>query len=130
MNTKTIIAAVALALSSAASFASNNAWHVPQADESSSTLTRDEARAELARATAAGEIINRGALGVTVKGAGTPASPGLTRAQVKAELEAAQKAGELPVSFAAKSSRELFPGLYPVAQPIGVAHSGNAVNMN
>jgi len=130
MNTKTIIAAVALALGSASSFASNIAWHVPQTDENPSTLTREEVRAELARASAAGEIINRGALGVTIKEADTPARSSLTGAQVNAELEAAQKAAELRVSFAAKTSRELFPGLYPAAQPMGVAHAGDAVHVN
>lgn len=131
MNTKTMMAAVALALGSASSFASSNAWHVPQVDENPSTLTRDEVRAELARAIAAGDVVGiPKAYGLTARTVGTTADSGLTRAQVTAELEAAQKAGEMRVSFAARRSRDLFPGLYPVAQPIGVAHSGSAVDVN
>jgi hypothetical protein len=135
MNAKTIIAAVALTLGSASSFAENIGWHVSKIDESPSTLTRDEVRAELDRANAAGEVIGiRYAYGGTVPAAGTAAgtagSSDLTRAQVKAELAAAQQNGDLVTSFAGKTERELFPGRYPAVQPMGIAHSSATSNVN
>jgi hypothetical protein len=131
MNAKTIIAAVALALGSASSFAENIGWHVSKIDESPSTLTRDEVRAELDRANAAGEVIGiRYAYGGTVPAAGTAGSSGLTRAQVKAELVAAQQNGDLVTSFVGKTQRELFPGRYPAVQPMDIAHSSAASNVN
>jgi len=131
MNAKTIIAAVALALGSASSFAENIAWHVSKIDESPSTLTREQVRAELDRANAAGEVIGiRYAFGGKVKAASTSESSGLTRAQVKAELAEAQQNGDLVVGFAGKTERELFPGRYPTVQPMGITHSSAAMNVN
>lgn len=131
MNAKTIIAAVALTLGSASSFAENIGWHVSKTDENPSTMTRDEVRAELDRANAAGEVIGiRYAYGGTVQSAATAGSSGLTRAQVKAELAAAQQNGDLVTSFVGKKERELFPGRYPAVQPMDIAHSSAASNVN
>ena len=78
-----------------------------------------------------GEVIGiRYAYGGAVQAAGTTGSSGLTRAQVKAELAAAQKNGDLVTSFAGKTERELFPGRYPAVQPMDIAHSSAASNVN
>jgi len=132
MNTKTIIAAVALALGSASSFADTYAWRVAQIDQSPSTLTREQVRAELERADAAGQPSG---FGYTVRAAATAgateASSGLTREQVKAELVAAQKNGEMPLGgFGARSLRDIYPDLYRAAPASGVAHAATAVNVN
>lgn len=84
MNAKTLIASALLSLSASAGFAAEATQFNPQA----STLTRAEVRAELARASAAGELDVRGETygSITPADANAMAS-GRTRAEVRAEAQ-------------------------------------------
>ena len=98
MNAKSIVAAIALALGTTASFAENPAWsrHI---DTTPSTLTRDEVRAEFERAKSAGELIGIPEVyGVPTAASAKQEVSGLTREQVQAQAAQAVANGELSVA--------------------------------
>jgi len=98
MNTKSIVAAIALALGSTASFAENPAWG-PHIDRTPSTLTREEVRAEFERAKAAGELIDTAQIyAVPTASSARQQNSGLTREQVQAEAARAVANGELSIA--------------------------------
>ncbi|HYA59280.1 MAG TPA: DUF4148 domain-containing protein [Burkholderiaceae bacterium] len=99
MNTKNIVAAIALTLGTTASFAENPAWGTNQIDTTPSTLSREEVRAEFERAKAAGELFGIAqAYGVPTAASQRQQGTGLTREQVQAELARAKAAGELDIA--------------------------------
>jgi hypothetical protein len=93
MNTKSLIAAAALALVGSAAFAQTNYTEEAMFRAApNSTLTRAEVRAEFLRARAADELpVSSDVAPVVVAKASQPS--GLTRAQVIAELKKAQADG-------------------------------------
>ncbi|HXY22448.1 MAG TPA: DUF4148 domain-containing protein [Burkholderiaceae bacterium] len=98
MNTKSIVAAIALALGTTVSFAENPAWD-PHIDKTPSTLTREEVRAEFERAKAAGELIDTAQIyGVPTASSARQQNSGLTREQVQAEAARAVANGELSIA--------------------------------
>ncbi len=100
MNAKTITLAIALSLASIASHA-NPAWPSTDSDFTPSTLTREQVRAELAQAQAAGQLdtarIAYGARSSAAMGSFGDRS----RAEVRAELLAARARGELDIAVLA-----------------------------
>jgi len=96
MNTKNIVAAIALTLGTTASFAENPAWGTHQIDTTPSILSREEVRAEFERAKAAGELVGIAqAYGVPTAASERQQGTALTREQVQAELARAKANGEL-----------------------------------
>jgi hypothetical protein len=101
MNAKILTAALTLTLGSASSYAADLAWRATLDDTSASTLTRDEVRADLARARSAQTFDGtRIAYAVPDAQDGRSAST-LTRAQVRAELARARANGELEIGVQA-----------------------------
>jgi len=97
MNTKSIVAAIVLALGSTASFAENPAWG-PHIDRTPSTLTREEVRAEFDRAKAAGELIDTAQIYGLSSASAKQQDSGLTREQVQADAARALANGELSIA--------------------------------
>lgn len=101
MNAKIVTAALALSLTSVASFATDLAWRATLDDAAPSTLTRAQVRADLAR-TQADARFDGTRIAYALPGSNVPAQgSGLTRAQVRAELARARASGELDIGVQA-----------------------------
>jgi len=111
MNTRILAAALTLSLASASSLAADLAWRATQDEESPSTLTRTEVRADLVRAQGAARFDGT-RIAYAIPGAASEvSSSGLTRAQVRAELARARANGELEIGVKAYGAKPVVDGV-------------------